>query len=164
LPRKRRDPPAAAGPPAPQAPAPAGAGLPAAREPAPRGATPLSARDEIVALALATGATKTEAARRANAGVRTVYDIARRPDVIERMAAIRLEILTEGVGKLVGLHSEAIETAAALMRDRDVTPHTRLWACQLLMERTITLTEHMDTRRELAELRQAIADLDRNRE
>ena len=115
-------------------------------------------------MALATGATRAEAARRAKAGVRTVYDIARRPDVIERINAIRLDILTEGLGKLTGLHSEAIERIAAVMHHPDSTPQSQLWAAKMIMDKTITLTEHMDTRRELAELKAAIADLNRNRE
>jgi hypothetical protein len=156
--RKRRDPPADAG-----APDTSGARDPAAapapREPAPRGATPLSPRDERIATAIATGRRQTEAAAYAGCGVRTVYDAVRRPDVAERIREIRLECLTEAVGQLTALHSEAVATVAAVMRDANVTPHTRVWAAQLVMERTIVMTEHMDLRRELAEMKAALSEI-----
>lgn len=157
MPRKRRASPADAGAPDTSR-APAAPDRPAPRPPAPPGATPLSPRDERIATAIAAGRTQVAAAEFAHCGVRTVYDAIRRPDVAERIREIRLECLTEAVGRLTALYGEATDTIAAIMRDPAANAHTRVWAATVIQDKCIALTEHMDLRRELAEMRAAMAD------
>ena len=159
MPRRRRDPPDAAGPPATSRAEPP---TPPIRDPAPAGTTPgLSARDERIALAIAQGSPQTRAAAIAGCGVRTVYDAIRRPAVAARIQDLRREMVAEAMSKLTGLAGEAVETMAELMRDRsgDTAPAVRLWAAQAVLSHTLRLAEHCDLTADVAALRRQLADV-----
>ncbi len=156
--RRRREPPAAAAPADPSRAKPAA--VPAAREPAPPGAIEgISPRDELVALAIATGGTLADAARASGAGRRTVYDIVRRPHVVARIQQIRREMLAEAMSKLASLAGRAVDTIAEVMEDRAVTPHTRVWAATVILEKTLALAGHVAVTEEMADVRRQLAAL-----
>ena len=170
--RNRRTPPEPAGAPdtsranLPAVPPRARPPAPPERDPAPAGVTPgLSARDERIALAIATGRSQAEAARLTGAGVRTVYDVIRRPPVAARIAEVRRELMAETMSSLVGLGSEAVAVMADLMRDNsgDVAPAVRLWAAQAVLSHTLRIAEHVNLKDELGELRRQLADLQATR-
>jgi DNA-binding CsgD family transcriptional regulator len=157
VPRRRRDPPAAAGPPATSR---AGAPAAAPREPAPAGVHPeLSPRDERIALAIAQGSTQTAAARLASCGVRTVYDAIRRPAVAARIQGLRREVVAEAMSRLTSLAGEAVEVMASIMRGDvpDTAPAVRLWAAQAVLSQTLRLAEHCDLSADVAALRGQLA-------
>jgi len=114
-----------------------------------------------VALAIATGRNLADAARAAGCGRRTVYDIVRKPEVIERVQAIRRELMAETMSRLVGLGGEAVEVMARLMRNEDGdTPHAvQLWAAQATLSNTLKIAEAVELRGELAELRRELAEI-----
>lgn len=139
---------------------------PAAKEPAPAGTTPgLSARDERIALAIATGRTQAEAARLTGSGVRTVYDVVRRPAVVARIAELRRELMAETMSSLVGLGREAVDVMAQLMRGEipETAPAVRLWAAQAVLSHTLKIAEHVHLGDELAELRRQLAEIQSER-
>jgi len=120
---------------------------------------PLSPKDELLALALAQGKTRAQAAAAVGLGERTVYTKLARPEFAQRVRDLRAELLDRAVGHL----TEAAEEAAMTLREllaKDVPPTVRLGAARAVLADLVSLAFHASVEERLASLE---AKLEQNR-
>lgn len=81
---------------------------------------PSSAKDQILAAALAAGATHQEAGRAAGVSERTVRRRVATPEFHQRLSQAKVEYVGQITTRLTGLASHAVETLSAMLADPDV--------------------------------------------
>ena len=110
-----------------------------------------SAADELLAVALARGATFEEAAREAGLSERTAFRRNSDPKFRELVASIRRQVLDVAVGKLLGLAGQAVGGMAELMGEQ-YPAATRLAACRAVLEFSAKLREQVEFEGRLADV------------
>jgi hypothetical protein len=107
-------------------------------------------RDERLALLLARGVRRVDAAREVGCGERLVYTRLGDPAFRALVAALRARMLDEACGKLADLAGEAIDTLRGLLKAEGEA--TRLGAARSLLSSLIDVQGHMELAMKLAEL------------
>jgi DNA-binding NarL/FixJ family response regulator len=114
----------------------------------------LSARWQILAVALATGATVKAAARKAGVSERTVYRRLSRPRFRAVVRQLREQMTSEAIGTLTReMNTAAIMLKKLLKAGKD---ETRLRAARAIIELAIRAREHADLEQRVAELEEAV--------
>lgn len=125
-------------------------GVKETENPTPTNFSGLLPKQELVALAIASGSTLEQAARKANVGVSTIrnwtVDCA---DFVERIQAIRDEISRAVIDKLKLGMMEATDMFRELVREGE-TSHIRMKAGEALMVHGIAITEMLDLKQRIA--------------
>lgn len=114
----------------------------------------LPARQEQVALHLASGRTIVEAARRTKTGVSTVkHWLAEQPAFRERIARLRAELTGQALGRLTDAMSSAADCLRQLLRAKQEA--VRLGAARAIIELGAKLREQVELEERLAALESA---------
>ena len=92
-------------------------------------------KDEVLALALAEGCTRVEAARRADMGLRTVFTRLKDPAFVALVRTLRDRIVSQAVGVLAASSVEAANTLRVLVKDKD--PTVSLAACKAILTNVV---------------------------
>ena len=117
----------------------------------------LNARQELVAVALAGGATLEAAARATSTGITTIKRwLDECPALSRRVGELRAEMTGRAVGELVAALSEAVGTMKELCGDPELPPAVRLRAAEAIVANAMKL-------RDSAELEARIAALESER-
>jgi transposase-like protein len=123
----------------------------------------LTPRQEAAALALASGATIPEAARKANCGATTVstwlHDL---PAFRRRIAELREQLTERALGKLADAMTAAVDTLRELC-SRGKTETTRLKASDALLTHGVKVPESAELRRQLAAMQEQLSALEAGR-
>ena len=101
-----------------------------------------NASKDAAALALAFGATQSEAGETAQVSRKTVYRWRQEPDFLRLVADVRRAGLDSAIGKISGRITEAADALTALAVEPHDSGPTRLGAIRLMME---TLNDHLVT-------------------
>lgn len=111
----------------------------------------LSARQEALALALASGLTARDACGRAGVAERTARTWQADPTFSGRVRQLRTDLFSEAVGRLAGQAAAAADALAALLKNKD--PKVRLAAAKALLDLGPQLHEHVELAAAVDELR-----------
>ena len=104
----------------------------------------ITRKDEALIAALLSNPTVRAAAKAVGRSETQVYARLRDPDFKSRYDSARHELLERSTAALQGHLSEAVETMAAIMRDREAPQQTRLNAAEAIMRNSLKLTEQTD--------------------
>ncbi len=115
-----------------------------------------AAIDELLAHLLASGATITAAAKKADVARKTVHRRLEDPAFRAKVSEARRGMLSRAAGRLARRMGDAADELARLLRDDDAT--VRLRAAGKLLELGIRVTETLDLAERVEELEKA-ADL-----
>ena len=119
--------------------------------------SPLSARDEVIALGLATGQSRTKAAKMAGCSVRTVQRRMEDPAFRARVNELRLQMVERTVGALSKLGGEAAKTLGRLMKEAE--PGVQLGACRTVLMTVVPILEHVTDVRQLSVVEELLRDV-----
>ncbi len=113
---------------------------------------PLSPKQEAAALALASGCTLQEAARKSGAGLTTLKRWLRElPALSRRVGELRAEMTSRALGKLLDGMSSAADTLGYLCR-RGKSEQVRLGAARALLEMGPKMRESVELEERIAAL------------
>jgi hypothetical protein len=115
-------------------------------------------RDDVLALALARGATRQEAGRIAGVSERTVYVRLSDQDFRLRVAGFRRAMIDGAIGKLATLADKAADVLGHLL-DEEI-PLIRLRAAASVLEQLTRIREHVELSERLEELERRVAGRD----
>src|SRR5213076_2878200 len=96
--------------------------------------------DRLLLLALACGATKENAARKAGVSERTVYRRLKDPEFRQRLQAIRTDMVQRAANVLTAAAMEAVKTLLSL-QEGSVSNSVRLGAARAILEQGTRLRE-----------------------
>jgi AcrR family transcriptional regulator len=113
--------------------------------------------DEALLLALACGATKENAARKAGVSERTVYRRLKDRDFRQRLQALRTDMVQRAANVLTASSMEAVKTLLSL-QDASVPNSVRLGAARAILEQGTRLRELADLEERLAALEQRMEE------
>ena len=99
-----------------------------------RGGTPPSQGDSALVVALAAGATPTEAAQRAGVSRRTAYRRLEDAEFRRRVTLERDALVHAAVGRLTDASLDAVDTLRALAGDEDAPPAVRVSTCRAILD------------------------------
>jgi hypothetical protein len=119
----------------------------------------LSARQELAALALASGDTHEAAAEGSGAGTRTIRTWLREPAFTRRVGELRVELMTTALGRLAGHMTRAADTLAALLDHPSGT--VKLGACRAILEISARLKDRLEDAEAIAEIQDQLEELRR---
>ena len=123
------------------------------------GATePLSARDECIALALASGQKRTKAAKLAACSARTVRRRMEDPAFRARVSELRLQMVERAVGALSRLGGEAATTLGRLMKESQPAG-VQLGACRTVLMTVVSILEHVADVRQLSMVEELLREV-----
>jgi hypothetical protein len=112
----------------------------------------LNAKQESAALALASGCTQDQAARKSGAGVRTIKTwLQTQPAFVHRIRELRGELTARSLGKLVNRMSGAADTLGFLCRNGK-SEMVRLSAVKAILELGAKLRESVELEERIAAL------------
>lgn len=114
-----------------------------------------SGKDQKLALALARGASKVDAAALSGYAVRTVWNKLRNRVFVDYVARLRRDMVDGAVGKLSALTSAAVVVLANLLKDEDSA--IRLRAAQTILEQYARLKDSVELEARLVELEGIVA-------
>jgi hypothetical protein len=114
-----------------------------------------NARQERVALLLASGRTIKEAAAECRVGERTVHTWLGDPDFRGMVSDLQGRLLIEAVGRLSEASGRAVETLVALLQD--ASSQIRLRAAVAVLDQTMKARERIELEERLARLEQLVA-------
>jgi transposase-like protein len=120
------------------------------------------AKIDMLALAVARGLSVRAAARSIGENESTAAKWAARPDFKGRVNRLREEVISEAVGALAGLAKAAVSTLGELMKDTN-EPEVRFKAARAILSDLISVREHAEVTRELAEVRKLVEPQAQNR-
>jgi hypothetical protein len=109
--------------------------------------------DDTLLMALACGATKEAAARKADVGVATVYRRLNDPDFMHRLQKIRADMVERASGSLTAAWMEAIKTLLVLLQPSN-SGSVRLGAARAILEFGAKLRESVELEQRIAALEQ----------
>lgn len=100
------------------------------------------ADEQIVAALLACGSIRAAAA---NIGVteRTIYDRMKSQEFKFLYEQARADVLRSALSSVNGKLTEALETVAAIMKNDDINPATRLQAAQTIINAAAKFSDHL---------------------
>jgi hypothetical protein len=113
-------------------------------------------QDDVLALALARGATRQEAARVAGLSERTVYVRLGDPKFRLRVAEFRRAMIDGAIGKLATIADKAADVLGRLLEEE--SPSTRLRSAQAILDQLTRLREHVELSERVEELEKNLAD------
>jgi hypothetical protein len=119
-------------------------------------------RWDIAAVRLASGSTVVDAAAAAGVTRRRVYAWLRQPAFNRRLQAIRDQVLSESIGRLVGSCAAAADTLRSLLDGAD--PRLQLSAARAIIAAAIKGREHVDGEARLREEEFAIEKIEKGRQ
>jgi HEAT repeat protein len=114
----------------------------------------LNAKQEQVAVLLASGCSIKGAAEKAEAGERTVHTWLEDPTFRDRVTALRAAIVERAVGCLASASTKAAVTLAKLLDDED--PSIRLRAATAILTSMSKLRDHTEMEARMVELEQQL--------
>jgi hypothetical protein len=123
---------------------------------------PLSPKDEALALELARGKTRVEAAKAMGLGERTVYTKLARPEFSRRVRDLRAEFIGDAVGRLTEASTAAADTLKELLAP-EVAPTVRLGAARAVLADLVSLAFHQSVEERLLEVERRLGDRPRPR-
>jgi hypothetical protein len=106
--------------------------------------------DDVLALALARGATRQEAANVAGVSERTVYVRLNDPRFRLRVAEFRRAMIDGAIGKLEVIADKAADVLGQLLEEE--SPSTRLRAATAILDQLTRLREHVELSERVEEL------------
>jgi hypothetical protein len=106
--------------------------------------------DDVLALALARGATRQEAGRLAGVSERTVYVRLADPGFCRRVDGFRRALVDGAIGRLSTLADRAADVLGQLLEEE--SPSTRLRSATAILDQLTRLREHGELAERLAEL------------
>ncbi len=110
-------------------------------------------KDELMAAALAAGATRAAAADVGGVSERTVRRrLASDPEFVQRVRELRAEAISAGLDKLAEVLTRAVDRLVHLM-DKGESEYVQLAAAKAIIENLMRLHEHSDHAEQIAELR-----------
>jgi hypothetical protein len=107
-------------------------------------------QDDVLALALARGATRQEAGRVAGVSERTVYVRLSDPAFRLRVAEFRRAMIDGAIGKLATIADKAADVLGKLLDEQ--APAIRLRAASSVLEQLTRMREHVELSERLEEL------------
>src|SRR5262249_43615428 len=110
--------------------------------------------DDVLALALARGATRQEAGRIAGVSERTVYSRLSDAAFRLRVAEFRRAMIDGAIGKLATLADKAADVLGQLLAEG--IPLTRLRAATSVLEQLTRIREHVELSERIEELEQRV--------
>jgi hypothetical protein len=113
-------------------------------------------QDDVLALALARGATRQEAARVAGLSERTVYVRLGDPKFRLRVAEFRRAMIDGAIGKLATIAEKAADVLGQLLEEE--SPSTRLRSAQAILDQLTRLREHVELSERVEELERSVAN------
>jgi Homeodomain-like domain len=117
------------------------------------------ARRRKVALLLAAGRSKKEAAEKAGVSRRSVSNWMREPEFAEEVQKLRDRLVTRTVGRLAGAGDRAVRTLAELAGDKSQKGSVRATAANTLLNHLFRGVDLLDVTRRL----QILEELERQR-
>jgi hypothetical protein len=114
--------------------------------------------DELIATALAAGATAAEAATQAKVNPRTVFRRLQDQGFRDRVAELRGQMLSRTLGKLSDGTVEAAEALREMVKEE--TGAVRLGAAKALIDLTVKVRESVDLEEQVKELEQRINEVE----
>jgi len=105
-------------------------------------------------LVLATTPDYTKAAKQLGVAVSTIYDWVSEPAFVSELSTLRNRMVEEGIAKLKGHVTKAVDTLGVLLDD--TSSQIRRGAANDILTHTVRFKEHMDLENRLAELEQKI--------
>ena len=108
-------------------------------------------RDELIALAIASGKSRAEAAEAAGVSTRTVYLKLADPAFIALVNSTRARIIGEAVGKLAGAASAAVDALASLAKAAD-SDSARVSAAKAILQQLVAIRVHEELEARVTEL------------
>jgi hypothetical protein len=117
-----------------------------------------SASDQRIALALAKGCTRVDAAREAGVSERLVYLRLERPEFRALVDELRTRLIGDAVGKLSAAATEAAETLKALLGASHPAA-VRLGASRAILSALIEVRGHLELSGRVAEIEARLAEL-----
>jgi hypothetical protein len=121
---------------------------------------PSESRDELAAFALATGATREQAAKDAGMSTRTLYHRLNDSAFVALVQRHRNRILNESVGQLVKASGDAVSVLRGLMGGSD--PQTQLRAAVAVLDHVVQLSKHAEFAERLAAMEKRIDEQSRS--
>lgn len=115
-----------------------------------------SEKDESLALGLAQGLSRSDAATYAGVGLRTVFTRLKDPEFTALVVRFRDRLISEAFGKLAGAADPAVEAMKELIRSDD--EGIRLQASKSLLMMLVKLGDWHDLARRVAELEERAKD------
>jgi transposase len=106
--------------------------------------------DLVLMTALASGASIKDAAKMAGIGERTAHRRLSEPEFQQRIAELRMQLLSEAVGRLTDATTEAAETMRSLLQSKSGS--VRLSAARAIMEYAPKLREAVELERRMAQI------------
>jgi hypothetical protein len=106
--------------------------------------------DDVLALALARGATRQEAGKLAGVSERTVYGRLADPGFRRRVDGFRRALVDGAIGRLSTLADKAADVLGQLLEEE--SPSTRLRSATAILDQLTRLREHGELAERLAEL------------
>jgi hypothetical protein len=119
-------------------------------------------KDELMAAALAAGATRAAAAEVGDVSERTVRRRLNDPEFAARVRELRAEAIAAGLDKLAEVLTRAVDTLVHLM-DKSENDFVRLAAAKAIIENLLRLNEHSDHGAQIAELKARLDERDGGR-
>jgi hypothetical protein len=117
-----------------------------------------SAKDERLALALARGLTRSDAARECSVGKRTIYTKLTDPKFRELVAEYRGQLLDVAIGLLADASAVAVAMLIKLLEDPK--PEVQLRAACSILDQRISLGKFADIDDRLAEIERRMASVE----
>lgn len=112
----------------------------------------LSAKQELVAAALAQGKSQIQAAAVVGAGVRTVRRWCTEPEFKEAIRTAQRESYDTAIARLVTCSSSAVVVLANIAADTEVSPSARVAACRVILDSSFRGYAQQDLERRIIEL------------
>lgn len=98
-------------------------------------------RRELVASALSTGCSVTDAATRFDVGRTTIHRWMGESEFRGRINELRSELLSEAAGRSAGLIGQALATLGELLTDPEQPGNVRVSSARVLIDSTLKITE-----------------------
>ncbi|WP_322506770.1 hypothetical protein [Anaerolinea sp.] len=119
----------------------------------------LTARQKRFVQALLVSRSARDAARRCAIGEKTAYRWLRLPQVQSALGEAEEQILAEGMRRLLGLQSAALDELETLLTQQGLTPGERLRAAQIVFDMLLKMRAIIVDERRLAELEAQVVEI-----
>lgn len=116
----------------------------------------LSAKQQLVAIALSQGKTQAQAAISVGAGLRTVQRWATQPEFQEAVRQAQRESYDQAISKLVACSAGAVAVLAAVAADSKVSAAARVAACRGILDAAHRGYAQAELERRVAELEEKL--------